>query len=45
MTDLRKYGYAAVLAPLVRDIDTLEQDGVFIERVGQNSVLSLCSCF
>lgn len=36
VTDLRKYGYAAVLAPLLRDVSTLEQDGVFIERVGQN---------
>ena len=36
VTDLKKYGYAAVLAPLVRDIHTLEQDGVFIESVGQN---------
>ena len=36
VTDLRKYGYAAVLAPLLRDLHTLEKDGVFIERVGQN---------
>lgn len=36
VTDLRKYGYAAVLAPLLHDVRTLEQDGVFIERVGQN---------
>ncbi|XP_059180201.1 uncharacterized protein LOC131959109 [Centropristis striata] len=36
VTDLKRYGYAAVLAPLVRDVHTLEQDGVFIESVGQN---------
>lgn len=36
VTDLQKYEYAAVLAPLVRDVHTLEQDGVFIESVGQN---------
>jgi len=36
VTDLHMYGYAAVLAPLLRDVHTLEQDDVFIERVGQN---------
>ncbi|XP_060761703.1 uncharacterized protein LOC132891510 isoform X1 [Neoarius graeffei] len=36
VTDLRKYGYAAVLAPLLRDVHTLEVDGVFIEGLGQN---------
>ena len=36
MTDLRKYGYAAVLGPLLHDVRILEEDGVFIERVGQN---------
>ena len=36
VTDIQKYGYAAVLAPLVHDVHTLEQDGVFIESVGQN---------
>lgn len=36
VTDLNKYGYAAVLATLLRDIHNLEQDGVFIERVDQN---------
>lgn len=36
VTDLQRYGYAAVLAPLVRDVHTLEQDGVFIDSVGQN---------
>lgn len=34
--DLHKYGYAAVLAPLLRDVNALEQDGVSIERVGLN---------
>lgn len=36
MTDLRKYGYAPVLAPLLRDVYTLEKDGVFFKSVGQN---------
>ena len=36
VTDLQKYGYAAILAPFVRDVHTLEQDGVFIESLGQN---------
>ncbi|KAL1252219.1 hypothetical protein QQF64_020015 [Cirrhinus molitorella] len=36
VTDLHKHGYAAVLAPLLRDVHILEQDGVFIERVGRN---------
>lgn len=36
VTDLQKCGYAAVLAPLLHDVHTLEEDGVFIESVGQN---------
>ncbi|XP_059905303.1 uncharacterized protein LOC132455458 [Gadus macrocephalus] len=36
VTDVRKYAYAAVLAPLLRDVHTLENDGVFIESIGQN---------
>lgn len=36
VTDLRKNGYAAVLARLLHDLHTLEKDGVFIKRVGQN---------
>lgn len=36
VADLRNYRYAAVLAPLLRDVHTFEQDGVFIERVGLN---------
>ena len=37
VTDLRKYGYASVLAPLLRDLHTLEkEEGVFIERDGLN---------
>lgn len=35
-TDLKKYGYAAVLALLLRDVHTLERDGVFIDSLGQN---------
>ncbi|XP_053292860.1 uncharacterized protein LOC128453795 [Pleuronectes platessa] len=36
VTDLKKYGYAAILAPFMRDVHILEQDGVFIESLGQN---------
>ena len=36
MTDLQKYGYAAVLVPLFHDIRSLEQDAVFIESIGHN---------
>lgn len=36
VTDIHKHGYAAVLAPLLRDVHILEQDGVFIERAGRN---------
>ncbi len=36
VTDLHKNGYVGVLVPLLHDVHTLEQDGVFIERVGQN---------
>ena len=36
VTDVQKYGYAAVLAPLVHGVHTLEQDVVFTESVGQN---------
>lgn len=36
VVDLQKYGYATVLAPLVRDFQILEQDGVFIESLGTN---------
>lgn len=34
--DVQKCGYAPVLAPLIHDVHILEQDGVFIESVGQN---------
>ena len=34
--DIKKYGYEVVLAPLLRDVRTLEQDGVFIESLGQS---------
>ena len=34
--DLQSYGYEKVLGPLVQDIQTLENDGVFIESLGQS---------
>lgn len=33
--DLNKYGYDSVLRPLLHDIKTLEQDGVFIPLLGR----------
>ena len=33
--DLQRCGYQSVLSPLLRDLHTLEQDGVFIETLGQ----------
>lgn len=33
--DLQRCGYESVLAPLFRDLCTLEQDGVFVETLGQ----------
>ena len=34
--DLQSFGYERVLGPLVQDIRTLEQEGVFIESLGQS---------
>lgn len=34
--DVQKCGYESVLGPLMQDICTLEQDGVFIESLGQS---------
>lgn len=36
VTNLQKYGCAGVLEPLIHDIHTLEEDGVFIDSIGQN---------
>lgn len=33
--DLQRCGYQSVLSPLLKDLCALEQDGVFIETVGQ----------
>lgn len=33
--DLQKCGYESVLSPLLKDFSTLEQDGIFIETLGQ----------
>nr|XP_023651449.1 uncharacterized protein LOC111835405 isoform X2 [Paramormyrops kingsleyae] len=32
--DLQKCGYESVLSPLLKDLSTLEQDGIFIETLG-----------
>lgn len=34
--DLKKNGYKAVFSPLLKDISILEEEGVFIESLGQN---------
>lgn len=34
--DVQRYGYKTVLGPLLQDLFTLEQDGVFIESLGQS---------
>lgn len=34
--DVQKCGYESVLGPLMQDLRTLEQDGVFIESLGQS---------
>ena len=35
VSDIQKFGYERVLGPLLKDISTLEQDGVFIESIGK----------
>ena len=35
VTDVQKFGYERALGPLLRDIQTLERDGVFIESIGK----------
>lgn len=35
VSDVQKCGYESVLSPLLKDLKTLEQDGVFIESLGQ----------
>ena len=34
--DIKRFGYAQVLAPLLKDIAILERDGIYISAVGQN---------
>ena len=44
--DVQKYGYKTVIRPLLQDLSTLEQDGVFIESLGrsvQGTVLCVVS--
>ena len=46
VSDIQKYGYERALTPLLQDLCTLEQDGVFIECLGQSvrgSVLCVAS--
>ncbi|KAG9278069.1 hypothetical protein AMEX_G5864 [Astyanax mexicanus] len=35
VSDIQKFGYERVLAPLLKDLCTLEEDGVFIESIGK----------
>lgn len=44
--DIKQYGYAKFLEPLLKDIKCLEQEGIFIEAVGQfvkSSVYCVCA--
>lgn len=34
--DIKKFGYATVLAPLLKDLAILEKDGIDISTAGQN---------
>ena len=34
--DIKKFGYETVLEPLLRDLTTLEREGVFVPQVGKN---------
>lgn len=35
VSDLQKHGYENVLSPLLKDLQTLEQEGLFIENLGE----------
>lgn len=35
VSDLQKHSYETVLSPLLKDLQTLEQDGIFIEALGE----------
>lgn len=35
VSDLQKHGYESVLSPLLKDLQTLEQEGPFIETLGE----------
>lgn len=35
VSDIQMFGYERALGPLLRDLHTLEQDGVFIESIGK----------
>lgn len=35
VSDVQKCGYENILSPLLKDLHTLEQDGIFIETLGQ----------
>ena len=34
--DVKKYGFSQVLEPLIKDLDTLETNGVFISKLGKH---------
>lgn len=35
VSDVQRCGYESILSPLLKDLQTLEQDGIFIETLGQ----------
>lgn len=34
--DVKRFGYEAILEPLLKDISVLEQEGVFVPSAGKN---------
>lgn len=35
-SDVKKYGYSAILEPLLKDIEVLEKEGIYVQKLGEN---------
>ncbi|XP_057181928.1 uncharacterized protein LOC130548896 [Triplophysa rosa] len=35
-SDVKKYGYSAILEPLLKDIEVLEKQGIYVQKLGDN---------
>lgn len=35
-SDVKKYGYSAILEPLLKDIEVLENQGIYVQKLGEN---------